>query len=117
MGKIALEKIELYGNHGAYESERKIRQKFIVSLSFEYDIKPAAQEDDLTKTVNYEELVAICREVIRKPRRLLETLVVSIAEKIHDNYPNASNIKVMLSKPEVQMGIKLKTVKVSHQIA
>jgi dihydroneopterin aldolase len=117
MGKIALEKIELYGNHGAYESERKIRQKFVVSLSFEYDFESAAKDDDLTKTVNYEEVVAICKDILAIPRRLLETLVVSIAEKIRDNYPNAANISVTLSKPQVQMGIKLETVKVSYHIA
>ena len=116
MGKISIDKIEIFGNIGAFAFEKKVRQKFLISVSFEIDFIPAARKDDLNKTIDYSEIVKICHETANKNYSLIESLVVDIAERIQGKFPMATNIMAKVEKPEVQLGSKLQGVSVSHVI-
>jgi len=116
MGKISLDKIEIFAKIGAFEYERKMRQKFLITVSFELDLVPAAKDDDLNKTVDYSQIVKLCREKAENSYQLIETLAVEIAEDIHQKFEIVSDIHVEVAKPEVQLGSKLAGVSVSHFI-
>jgi dihydroneopterin aldolase len=112
MGTIKIHGLEVFGKHGYYKDEQQLNQKFILNIFFDLDIIPAAEGDNLPKTVNYEEIIGICREVFDTPTRLIETLAVKTARSIKQSFPFVSNITVELSKPEVQLGVRLDRVSV-----
>mgnify|MGYP001547202951 CR=1 FL=1 len=114
MGTIKLNGIEIYGQHGYYRDEQQLKQRFVVNISFDLDIKGAASTDNLEETVNYEDISRIFKEVFSVPVRLIETLAVKIAKAIKGKYPMVHNIRVEIKKPEVQLDLRLEDVAVEY---
>ncbi len=73
--RITLTGLRAYGRHGVFDFERADGQDFVVDVTLELDLAPAAQMDDVSETVHYGELadrmVAI---VAGPPVALIETL-------------------------------------------
>ncbi len=113
-GKIVLNDMEFYGFHGVPDAERKIKQLFVISVSFELDFTEAAKTDNLQDTINYKDIYNLCKIELGKQRKLIESIAYSIALVIKDNYPIVSNIKVAISKPQVQIEGKLRNVQVEY---
>lgn len=116
MGTIHIKDLEVFGKHGYYKDEQQLNQKFLLDISFDLDIIPAAEGDELPKTVNYEEIVSICSEVFNSPTNLIETLAVKTARAIKRKFPYVSNINIILSKPEVQLQMRLGSVSVEYRL-
>jgi dihydroneopterin aldolase len=78
--RVALRGLKGYGHHGVFPEEREAGQTFVVDVVLGLDTRPAAADDDLTKTVHYgilaEEVVAV---VEGEPVDLIETLAERIA--------------------------------------
>ena len=81
MDRVALRGLRARGRHGVFSQEREEGQTFIVDLALGLDTRPAAADDDLTKTVHYgmvaEEVAAV---VEGEPVNLIETLAERIAQ-------------------------------------
>ncbi len=81
MDRVALSGLKARGHHGVFPKEREEGQTFIVDIVLGLDTRPAAADDDLTKTVHYgivaEEVVAV---VQGEPVNLIETLAERIAQ-------------------------------------
>ena len=79
--RVALSGLKARGHHGVFPKEREEGQTFLVDLVLGLDTRPAAADDDLTKTVHYgivaEEVVAV---VEGEPVNLIETLAERIAQ-------------------------------------
>jgi dihydroneopterin aldolase len=79
--RVALRGLKGYGHHGVFPEERETGQTFVVDVVLGLDTRPAAADDDLTKTVHYgilaEEVVAV---VEGEPVDLIETLAERIAQ-------------------------------------
>ncbi|NIC04598.1 dihydroneopterin aldolase [Billgrantia bachuensis] len=53
MDCVLIESLELETVIGVYDWERSIRQRLTLDLELATDIRPAAADDDLTKTLDY----------------------------------------------------------------
>lgn len=108
MDKIYLKDIEIFANHGVFQEEKTLGQKFILSLELSLDIKEAAATCDLTKSVHYGEL---CHKVIEifqeESLDLIESVVNKVANFILDNYSMVKAVKVLLKKPWAPIGRNL----------
>ena len=113
-GKIILNNMEFYGFHGVPDAERKVKQLFIISVSFNLDFIQAAIHDDLNKTINYKEVFDLCKTELNKRYRLIESIAYNIAHSINQNFPKTKNIEVTISKPQVQINGKLENVQVVY---
>lgn len=78
--RITLTGLRVRGRHGVYDFERVQGQEFVVDVTLEIDLGPAARSDDVRDTVHYgevaERLVAI---VAGEPVNLIETLADRLA--------------------------------------
>ena len=78
--RIVLTGLRARGRHGVYDFERVEGQDFVVDVTLELDLGPAARSDDVADTVHYgelaEKLVAI---VTGEPVDLIETLADRLA--------------------------------------
>lgn len=117
MAKINIEKLEVYANIGDFEYEKKMRQKFLISIEMETDFSRVAKTDDLNDTIDYVKVINICKEEMANPTDLIETMVVSLAEKIKTSFEKISSISVCIEKPEAQLNLIVDSVSVSHQIS
>lgn len=94
---VELKGARFFGYHGLYVEERKTGNEFEVSLSVRYNStdQPVNAIDD---TVNYVRLYEIVKSFMSQPEDLLETLAMSIASRIKEEFPSVCHINVAISK-------------------
>lgn len=97
-GKIALEGLEFHAYHGVYPHERSSGNKFEVDVIVDTEFSDSAFHDDLSGTINYENLYAIVSEEMAKPSKLLETVCHAISKKTLDSFISAKSVEVRISK-------------------
>ncbi len=109
MDKIIIEDLEVYAYHGVAEEEKKLGQMFLVSLEISADLSTAAQNHDLTSTLNYAEVCRVVGEIVRSDKYdLIETVAYKIVEGIFINFQKAVSVKILLKKPWAPMGYHLR---------
>ena len=113
MDKIYIRDLEFIGYHGVFEEEKKLGQKFFVSLELTTSLREAGLNDDITKTTHYGEVSESVKKIFfQKKYDLIETLAEDIAREILLNYPLISELKLEIKKPWAPVGIPLKDVSV-----
>ncbi|MDZ5034724.1 dihydroneopterin aldolase, partial [Clostridium perfringens] len=102
--------VEIFANHGVFNEEKSLGQKFILSLELHVDLSEASKNGDLTKSVHYGELCHnIEKEFQKESYDLIETAAEKIAEYVLYNYDLVKGIKVLLKKPWAPIGRYLDT--------
>ena len=113
---IHLSKIECFGKHGIYDNEKNIEQKFFVDIYI--NIKDF-EEDDISKTINYEEVVDLVIKIVaRESFDLIESLSKNIVKKIVNQYQKENlrinEIKATVHKPDTILKSKTQNISVSY---
>lgn len=113
MDKMFIRELELFGFHGVFEEEKRLGQKFIISLELDLDLKAAGRTVDLTKSVHYGELCEkVEQEFVRENYELIETAALKLADYILDEYKIINGVKVFLKKPWAPVKKHLDTVEI-----
>ena len=100
MDKVYLKDIEIFANHGVFEAEKILGQKFILSLELSLDFKESAVTNDLTKSVHYGELCHKVENIFQQESHdLIESVVDKIAKFVLTEYKIVRDVKVLLKKP------------------
>ena len=97
-GKVSLEGLEFHSYHGVYAHERSSGNKFEVDVIVETEFNDSAFHDDLTGTINYEDVYAVVKSEMEKPSKLLERVGHAIAEKILVRFPEAISVQLNIAK-------------------
>ena len=82
MGKIQVNNIKLYANHGCLEEEAKIGSWYREDIEVEVDLTKSSISDALEDTVDYVHLNHIVKEEMDKRSKLLE----EVARRILDRF-------------------------------
>ena len=99
--RIDLEDLRFYSYHGFYPEEQVLGNEYNVAIrtttsSSFFENEVAA--DPFANTVNYEQLYAIAKNAMGKPRKLLETVVEEMLGSIREQFPALSSIEVIICK-------------------
>ena len=112
--KIKVTGVEAIGYHGLYDSEREIGQPFIVDVELSLDLQKAGKTDDLSYSVDYNDVaVLIHNEIVGPPVTLIETLAENISRKILHAYPTVEKIKTTVHKPRAPISVAFGDVSVT----
>ncbi len=99
-GTITLTGLRARGYHGVYDFERQQGQEFVVDVTLELDLAPAARSDDVSDTVHYGELAeALVKIVAGEPVNLIETLADRLAGACLAD-PRVAAATVTVHKPQ-----------------
>lgn len=99
MDKIILKKMEFYAYHGVFDEEKKLGQRFFIDLEVYTDLRKAGQTDDVHFTINYAHLYDVVKQTAQVERyHLLETIAEKIAERLLNNFPQVSGVKIQVTK-------------------
>jgi 7,8-dihydroneopterin aldolase/epimerase/oxygenase len=98
LGKVSLEGLEFHAYHGVYPHERSSGNKFEVDIFVDTHIDDTAFRDELSGTLNYEDLYAVVKQAMEEPSKLLETVGHKIAEKTLSTFSEAVAVEVKISK-------------------
>ena len=94
-----------YAYHGALKEEQFIGGKFEADVEMHFDFSEAAANDDLSKTINYDEVYKFINQIILgKKYYLIETLATVIAENLIKSYPILDKVIVNVRKNNVPVG-------------
>ncbi len=97
---LLLEGMRFFGYHGVYPEENVLGQRFVVDVSMELDLRPAAAGDELDATVDYFVVYDMVRAIVEgTPRKLVETVVDECARTILNEFPLVDAVEVTMRKP------------------
>jgi len=112
MGRIILEDMEFYAYHGCFAEEQIIGGKFLITIKIVTDTSEAEKTDNITKTVNYQEVYAVIKKEMELKSKLLEHVASRIADAVKNHFPAVEEISVKVTKINPPVGGKMGGVSV-----
>ena len=104
MGIIKLTNIRTFSFHGCLEEEAKIGSDYSVNLTIKTNLKPSAQTDELTDTVDYVDLNRIVVEEMAIRAKLLEHVAQRIIDRVLKELQMVTKIEVEVTKLNPPIG-------------
>jgi len=95
---IELKKMLFHAYHGATNQERIVGNTYRVDLKLFLDLSKAIESDNLDDTLNYADIFNLVKEEMTIPSCLIEHVTRRIVQKIKEQYPRISKIKIRLAK-------------------
>ena len=115
-GRVELVNMEFFSNHGCFEEERIIGNKFIVNCWVDYDCSKAAESDDINDALNYQELYDIVKVEMAQPSNLLEHVAGRIISKIASAFPYIVDAQITVDKINPPLGGRVGASRVSLKL-
>ncbi len=110
--RIELRGLEVRGNHGVFDHERRDGQDFVVDITVWIDLAAAAASDDLADTYDYGVLAQRAAAIVGGPaRHLHETVAAPIAEDVMTD-ERVHAVEVVVHKPQAPIPLTFADVAV-----
>ena len=114
MDQITINNLEVFGNHGVYEEEKRLGQKFLVSVNLYLDLRPAGRNDEITETVNYGQVCRLINDHMREHSyQLIEAAAEHLASELLLTYKRVRGVRAEVKKPWAPIGLPLEAVSVT----
>ncbi|MDB5124265.1 MAG: dihydroneopterin aldolase [Mucilaginibacter sp.] len=94
---ISLHGAEFFAYHGFYPEEQILGNRFIVDIEVDYNFGNK-DDDDISNTVDYEQLYNIANEQMKQTRKLIETVANAMANEIKAQFPLTDKVTVSIKK-------------------
>ncbi len=104
MGKIQVNNIKVFTNHGCLDEEAKIGSEYRVDIEIDADLSKSADSDKLADTVDYVHLNRIATEEMAIRSELLEHVAKRILKRILKEIPLVDWVKVSVAKINPPIG-------------
>src|SRR5690606_16110955 len=95
---INIEGIKLYAYHGCLEEEAKIGANYIVDVYMQTDFSEAAENDDLSLTIDYCAIYEIAKKQMAIRSKLIEQVCKRIFDEVQERYPEIIKLSVKVTK-------------------
>ena len=91
---------------GVWEWEKNIKQVLTLDIDLACDIKPAAEQDDLSQALDYQAIATHVQNFTQDSKfELIETLIEKIAAQILENF-DTSWVRIKLDKGQAVADVK-----------
>lgn len=117
MGRIKLENIRVFANHGCLREETKIGSDYRVDLEIKANLETSATTDNLSDTVDYVLLNRIVKEEMSVPSDLLETVAKRIITRVLNELLLVEKVTVSVSKinPPIGGDVEMVTINMTEK--
>ena len=114
MGWIQLEGMEFYAYHGHFKEEQIVGNEFVIDLSIEANLEPAAASDNIEDALDYQSIYNLVQDEMKKKSALLENIADRIIEAIYIEFPDQVDfIKLKISKLNPPLKGKLQKISIT----
>ena len=97
---LFINNLEVFANHGLFEEENKLGQKFIFDIECELNYKKAMFSDEMTDSISYADIAeVVVKTATTNTFNLLERLSGEILKNIFTEFSQIENIKLKINKP------------------
>jgi len=112
---IRIHNAQFYAHHGVLDAERTNGGLFEIDAELTCDVATAEVEDNLKKTLDYEQAYKFIKEVVSGTKfYLIEALAYKIAMKLIGNFPMVQKVTIKVRKPSPPLGGVVQFVEVEH---
>ena len=102
---IRIKNASFYAYHGTLKEEQNIGGKFEADVDIYTDFTKAAENDDLSRTINYVSVYKFIKKIVhQKNYYLIETIATIIADGLLDEFPMIKKVAVRVRKSNVPVG-------------
>lgn len=116
IGRVELVDMEFFANHGCFEEERIIGNKFIVNCWVDYDCSKAAGSDNIEDALNYQHLYDIVKREMALPSNLLESVAGRIIDALERSFPYVEQAQITIDKINPPLGGKVGASRVTLKL-
>jgi len=116
MSTISIEQMEFYAYHGCFKEEQIIGTRFLVDLYLDLDTEKAEKSDDLSDTVNYQEVYLLVKKEMEIKSKLLEHVGRRILDSVKQSFPRITTASLKISKMNPPLGGKIKNVSLTMRV-
>lgn len=110
MDIIHIKNLEIFANHGVFEEENRLGQKFIINADLYTDFD---KTEDLSKSIDYGMAAGQIADFLQKNTyKLIETAAQCLAEHLLLNTENLKQVHIELKKPWAPLKFSMETVSV-----
>lgn len=97
---LFIDNLEVFANHGLFEEENKLGQKFIFDIECELNYKKAMLSDEMMDSISYADIAeVVVKTATTNTFNLLERLAGEILKNIFSEFSQIENIKLKINKP------------------
>jgi len=102
---IRIKKATFYGYHGVSNEEQNVGGKFEADIDIYTDFSEAAENDDLTRTVDYYQIYSFLNQfTVKQKYYLIEALAVEIADELLKKFQRIEKVAVRVRKSNPPLG-------------
>lgn len=102
---IRIKNATFYGYHGVSNEEQHVGGKFEADIDIYTNFSEAANDDDLTKTVDYYQIYSFLNQfTVKQKYFLIEALAVEIADKLLMKFERIEKVAVRVRKNNPPLG-------------
>ena len=94
---ISLNNVRFRAYHGVYPEERQKGNDFVVNMEVSY-VPNTGTIVSLSDTIDYSSLFEIINTIMQQPVELLESLVKQMAQTVHKEFSEISEVTVSVEK-------------------
>lgn len=114
MDYIKITGLKIFANHGVFSEEKEQGQDFYINARLFYDMKRAADTDNLEYALNYGECCAFMTQVFtEKAYDLIETAAQVLCTQLLLHYGVLQSVELELCKPHAPIGLPFENVSVN----
>lgn len=104
-GMVRLVNAVFYAHHGVLQEEHKLGGRYEVDVAMSLDFETAARNDDLSSTIDYEQVYALVKQIVTSNQfYLIEKLAYLIAHRVLKISDMVENVEVTVRKPNPPVG-------------
>ncbi len=104
-GTVRLVNAVFYAHHGVMQEEHRIGGRYEVDVAMDLDFSAAAEADDLDRTVDYERVYGLVRDLVMGNNFfLIERLAFLIAHAVLDTFGMVERAEVTVRKVNPPVG-------------
>ena len=106
MDYIKITGLRIFANHGVLFEEKEKGQDFYINAKLYYDMKKAANTDQLDYALNYADCCAFMTEIFtEKVYDLIETAAQVLCTQLLLHYEVLQKVELELCKPHAPIGL------------
>ncbi|MEM6603049.1 MAG: dihydroneopterin aldolase [Pseudomonadota bacterium] len=97
---IHISKLTFFARHGVFDEERKLGQKFMLSLEIKVDLSGVGQKDELTAGICYKDIIETSLEFCTvNIFKTIEGLAEHLAQKLLIKFSKIESVQLTIEKP------------------
>ncbi len=109
--EIEILSVPFWANHGVFEEEQRLGQRFVLSLRLYLSTRCAGKTDDLTKTLHYGEVMEQAIHFLQEHTyQLLEAAAEAVAEELLLTREVLQGVEVTLEKPSAPVSFSFEHI-------